>query len=207
MEIVSKQIPHIFRNRFLRDGDSFMMTTNSGSATGGSSGSFSPHYVWGQYDDGQTDIEGDFTTEANVSIGGDLRVDSSVKIYGYVEIVRNASVGGDLRVNSSANINGRLSVGGLLLTHNLEPATPTAYNIGSDSSKYGSIHAVRNYVDYVYVTNDTSAGNIYPKATATYNLGSESLKYLNFYGVNTNCVNVTATNVIVDSVLTAPVIS
>ena len=183
MEIVSKQIPHIFRNRFLRDGDSFMMTTNSGSATGGSSGSFSPHYVWGQYDDGQTDIEGDFTTEANVSIGGDLYC------------------------NSSANIKGRLSVGGLLVTHNLEPSTPTAYNIGSDSSKYGSIHAVRNYVDYVYVANDTSAGNIYPKTTATYNLGSESLKYLNFYGVNTNSVNVTATNVVVDSVLTAPVIS
>ena len=207
MEIVSTQIPHIFRNRFLRDGDSFMMTTNSGGGSGGSSGTFSPHYVWGQYDDGQTDIVGDFTSEANVSIGGDLRVDSSVDIYGNVEIRRNASVGGDLYCNSSANIKGRLSVGGNLITHTVLPSTPTAYNIGSDSSKFGSIYAVRNYVNYVYVSNDVSACNIYPKTTATYNLGSNDLKYLNYYGVNVNSVNVTASNVIVDSVLTAPVIS
>lgn len=207
MEIVSKQIPHIFRNRFLRDGDSFMMTTNSGGATGGSSGTFTPHYVWGQYEDGQSDIVGDFTSEANVSIGGDLRVDSSVDIYGNVEIGRNASIGGDLHCNSSANIKGRLSVGGNLITHTVLPSTPTAYNIGSDSSKFGSVYAVRNYVNYVYVSNDVSACDIYPKTTATYNLGSNSLKYLNFYGVNTNSVNVTASNVIVDSVLTAPVIS
>lgn len=74
-------------------------------------------------------------------------------------------------------------------------------------SRYGSIYTVRNYVDYLNVTNDTSAGNIYPRTTATYNLGSEYLKYLNIYGVNTNSVNVTATNVSVGSTLSAPVIS
>lgn len=181
MQIEVSQIPHRYRNRFLRDSGG-SVTVNNNSMSNSVSNSFYPVNIWGQYFDDTDDIKGDFTTEANVSIGGGLYC------------------------NSSANIKSRLSVGGLLKTHNLEPSTPTAYNIGSDSYKYGNIYAVRNYVDYVYVTNDTSAGNIYPKTTATYNLGSESLKYLNFYGVNTNSVNVTATNVSVGSTLTAPVI-
>jgi hypothetical protein len=206
MQIVVSQIPHRYRNRFLNNSGSVTVNKNSASNSAASN-SFYPVNIWGQYFDDTDDIKGDFVSEANVSIGGKLYVNSSVNINDYVEIGHNASVGGDLYCNSSANINGRLSVGGLLLTHNMEPSTPTAYNIGSDSSRYGSIYAVRNYVNYVYVGNDISAGNIYPKTTATYNLGSASLKYLNFYGVNTNSVNVIATNVTVDSVLTAPVIS
>ena len=182
MQIEVSQIPHRYRNRFLRDSGGSVTVNNNGMSNSVSN-SFYPVNIWGQYFDDTDDIKGDFTTEANVSIGGGLYC------------------------NSSANIKSRLSVGGLLKKHNLEPSTPTAYNIGSDSYKYGNIYAVRNYVDYVYVTNDTSAGNIYPKTTATYNLGSESLKYLNFYGVNTNSVNMTATNVSVGSTLTAPVIS
>lgn len=147
MEIVSKQIPHIFRNRFLRDGDSFMMTTNSGSATGGSSGSFSPHYVWGQYEDGQTDIVGDFVTSADVSIGGNVQIDSSLK------------VSGNLYVDSSVNVNGYLSVSGITTTHNLTPATATAY-IGSDSSKYRSIYSVNAYFTNVSVGGNSSFGAV-----------------------------------------------
>ena len=205
MQIVVSQIPHRYRNRFLNNSGSVTVNKTSASNSAASN-SFYPVNIWGQYFDDTDDIKGDFVSESNVSIGGNLYVNSSVNINDYVEIEHNASVGGDFCCNSSVNVKGRLSVGGLLMTHNLEPSTPTAYNIGSDSSKYGSIYAVRNYVDYLNVTNDTSAGNIYPRTTATYNLGSESLKYQNIYGVNTNSVNVTATNVSVGSTLSAPVI-
>lgn len=100
MEIISSQIPHIFRNRFMRDGTSYMMTNGSGGASGGSSGTFSPHYVWGQYDDGHTDIVGDFVTSADVSIGGNVQIDSSLKVSGNLSVTNNASVG-KLYVDSS----------------------------------------------------------------------------------------------------------
>ena len=106
MEIVSTQIPHIFRNRFLRDGDSFMMTTNSGGGSGGSSGTFAPHYVWGQYEDGQTDIVGDFVTSADASIGGNVQIDSSLKVSGNLRVANNASVG-KLYVDTSLFVGGQ----------------------------------------------------------------------------------------------------
>ena len=148
MEIVSSQVPHKFRNRFMRDGNSFMMTSNSGGATGGSSGTFAPHYVWGQYEDGQTDIVGDFVTSADVSIGGNVFIDSSLK------------VSGNLYVDSSVNVNGYLSVSGITKTHNLTPATATAYDIGSDSSKYRSIYAVNAYFTNVSVGGNSSFGAV-----------------------------------------------
>lgn len=159
MEIVSSQIPHQFRNRHLRHGDSFMMTS-SGGASGGASGSFYPHYIWGQYEDGQTDIVGDFVTEANVSIGGDLRVDSSVDIYGYVEVGRNVSIGGDLRVNSSVNINGRLSVTGNTSTANIYPRSNAAYSLGSSSYKYNYVYCVNSNSVNVTATNVTVSSTL-----------------------------------------------
>ena len=82
-----------------------MMTTNSGGATGGSSGTFAPHYVWGQYEDGQTDIVGDFVTSADASIGGNVQIDSSLKVSGNLRVANNASVG-KLYVDTSLFIAG-----------------------------------------------------------------------------------------------------
>lgn len=105
MDIISSQVPHKFRNRFMRDGTSYMMTNGSGGASGGSSGTFTPHYVWGQYDDGQTDIVGDFVTSADVSIGGNVQIDSSLKVSGNLSVTNNASVG-KLYVDTSLFIAG-----------------------------------------------------------------------------------------------------
>lgn len=177
MEIVSTQIPHIFRNRFLRDGDSYMMTTNSGGGSGGSSGTFSPHYVWGQYEDGQTDIVGDFVTSADASIGGNVFIDSSLKVSGnlYVDSsvsvnghlnvsglssLNNVSVGGNASLGGTLKVSGITTIGGALNTHNLTPATPTAYDIGSDSSKYGSVYAVNAYFTNVSVGGNASFGAV-----------------------------------------------
>lgn len=77
-----------------------MMTNGSGGASGGASGGFRPHYVWGQYDDGHTDIVGDFVTSADVSIGGNVQIDSSLKVSGNLSVTNNASVG-KLYVDSS----------------------------------------------------------------------------------------------------------
>ena len=118
MQIEVSQIPHRYRNRFLRD-NSGSVTVNKNSTSNSASNSFYPVNIWGQYFDDTDDIKGDFVSEANVSIGGKLYVNSSVNINDYVEIGHNASVGGYLYCNSSVNVNGRLSVGGLLMTHNL----------------------------------------------------------------------------------------
>ncbi len=138
MEIVSSQVPHKFRNRFMRDGNSLMMTSNSGGATGGSSGTFAPHYVWGQYEDGQSDIVGDFITSANASIGDNVQIDSSLIVGGNLRVTNNASVG-KMYVNSSLFVGGQE----ILVTKYVRTDVTTEQTIKSDlrlknSSNYGN---------------------------------------------------------------------
>lgn len=138
MEIVSSQVPHKFRNRFMRDGNSFMMTSNSGGATGGSSGTFAPHYVWGQYEDGQSDIVGNFVTSADASIGGNVFIDSSLKVSGNLLVDNNASVG-KLYVDTSLFVGGQE----ISVTKYVRTDVTTEQTVKSDlrlknSSNYGN---------------------------------------------------------------------
>ena len=123
MEIISSQVPHKFRNRFMRDGNSFMMTNESGGASGGASGGFRPHYVWGIYDDGQTDIVGDFVTSADASIGG------------------NVSIGGNETVGGNLYVDGGLTVEDDFETHSIYPQSDNSYYLGSSSLRWKHVYA------------------------------------------------------------------
>ena len=79
MQIEVSQIPHRYRNRFLRD-NSGSVTVNKNSTSNSASNSFYPVNIWGQYFDDTEDINGDFNTRGSVYADGSLNVggDSSL---------------------------------------------------------------------------------------------------------------------------------
>lgn len=59
MQIEVSQIPHRFRNRFLRDNNGNVTYNNSGgSTTTTNTNTFNPVNIWGQYFDDTEDING-----------------------------------------------------------------------------------------------------------------------------------------------------
>lgn len=79
MQIEVSQIPHRYRNRFLRD-NSGSVTVNKNSASNSASNSFYPVNIWGQYFDDTEDIRGDLNNVGSVFAEGSLNVggDSSL---------------------------------------------------------------------------------------------------------------------------------
>ena len=69
MEITNSQVPHKYRNRFLRDsgGVTYVSGGNGSGSGGGGSYAFEPHYLWGQYFDDTQDINGDLTSTGTVT--------------------------------------------------------------------------------------------------------------------------------------------
>ena len=138
----------------MRDGTSYMMTNGSGGASGGASGGFRPHYVWGQYDDGQTDIVGDFTTEADASIGGNVQIDSSLKVSGNLSVTNNASVG-KLYVDTSLFIDGNeISVSNYVRTDVTAEQTIKG-NLRLKGSGYYGNRLLFGDGTYCYISEDT----------------------------------------------------
>ena len=81
MKIESSQIPHIYRNRFLRDSGNATIASNSKSSNMSAGGSFTPIYIWGQYVDDTEDINGDFTTNGSITADGSLSVNGDSSLH------------------------------------------------------------------------------------------------------------------------------
>ena len=71
MQIEVSQIPHRFRNRFLRDNNGGNVTYNSGSTINNSTtNSFNPVNIWGQYFDDSEDINGSMEVQGDITATG-----------------------------------------------------------------------------------------------------------------------------------------
>ena len=118
MKIESSQIPHIYRNRFLRDGaaSSAVNISQSGSGSTTTTNTFNPVYIWGQYFDDTEDINGDFTTNGSITADGSL------------------SVNGDSSLH-------------YVCTENIEPRATNLYSLGSLTKKWKNLFATDASID------------------------------------------------------------
>lgn len=80
MQIETNTIPHIFRNRFLRESGVNSTTVSNSHTTSTTGGSFAPVNIWGQYFDDTEDIKGDLYDVGSIYADGSLNVggDSSL---------------------------------------------------------------------------------------------------------------------------------
>lgn len=82
MKIESQQIPHIYRNRFLRDGAASSAVNISQSGSGGGSNvtttPFLPVNLWGNYFDDTEDINGDLSGVGSITADGSIFTSSDV---------------------------------------------------------------------------------------------------------------------------------
>lgn len=82
MKIESQQIPHIYRNRFLRDGAASTAVNISQSGSGGGSNvtttPFLPVNLWGNYFDDTEDISGNLSGVGSITADGSISTSSDV---------------------------------------------------------------------------------------------------------------------------------
>ncbi len=71
MQIEVSQIPHIYRNRFLRD-NSGSLNISKSSTTNNNAASFHPVNLWGQYFDDTEDIKGDLYDVGSIFADGSI---------------------------------------------------------------------------------------------------------------------------------------
>lgn len=109
MQIEVSQIPHRYRNRFLRD-NSGSVTVNKNSTSNSASNSFYPVNIWGQYFDDTEDINGDFNTRGSV----------------YAENSLNAST---LNISNDSSLH-------YVCTENIEPRQNNLYSLGSAAKQW-----------------------------------------------------------------------
>lgn len=123
MDIEISQIPHRYRNRFLRDNNGSVTTINrtSNGVNGGNNYTFNPVKLWGQYFDDTEDIKGDLE---NV---GAIYADSSI----YAHYVDTST----------------LKVSGLTTARDLVPEANNQYLLGYQNKKWATIWANRLRAD------------------------------------------------------------
>ena len=83
MQIEVSQIPHRYRNRFLRDNNG-SVTVNKSTSKSNNAASFQPVNIWGQYFDDTEDISGDLNNVGSIFADGNLNVDGDSSLH-YVE--------------------------------------------------------------------------------------------------------------------------
>ncbi len=109
MEIEVSQIPHRFRNRFLRDGNGGNVTYNkSGNTTTASGNSFNPVNIWGQYFDDSEDVNGSMEVQGDITATGTVsapEVDTSLLVATNAQIDSLTATAANIETLDSSTIN------------------------------------------------------------------------------------------------------
>lgn len=123
-KIITKEIPHIYRNRFLRDNGGSAIISNSGSGGGNTTVyPFEPHYLWGQYFDDTQDISGDLSNVGNISASGVVTASAAT----FADFVNAHSISGASISGSNAIIT------------NLSASTATTNTISGDNATFNTV--------------------------------------------------------------------
>lgn len=125
MEIINSQVPHKYRNRFLRDSGGGNVAIIGGNTAGGAN-AFEPHNLWGQYFDDTKDIDGDMSGVGNITATGDITTDGDV----------TATTANVTTVNSTTVNNT-----GTITTGNLSATTGTINTIGADTANLTTVNS------------------------------------------------------------------
>ncbi len=113
MQIEVSQIPHRYRNRFLRDYSGSVTVNKNSTSNSAASNSFYPVNIWGQYFDDTEDINGDFNTHGSV----------------FAENSLNAST---LNITNDSSLH-------YVVTENIEPRQTNLYSLGSAAKQWKKI--------------------------------------------------------------------
>lgn len=110
MQIEVSQIPHRYRNRFLRDNSGSVTVNKNSTSQNSAANSFYPVNIWGQYFDDTEDINGDFNTRGSV----------------FAENSLNAST---LNITNDSSLH-------YVCTENIEPRQNNLYSLGSAAKQW-----------------------------------------------------------------------
>ena len=155
MKIESQQIPHIYRNRFLRDGgESTVNISQSSAGTSTTTTAFKPVNLWGRYFDDSEDITGDLE---NV---GSVYADSSI-------FASALQISGDSSLNSvvSASHTPRLHDQYLLGNQGLRWLKVWAKECGIYKGEFDNLFADDASIN-TQVSNDITTHNLTVTGTA-----------------------------------------
>ena len=138
--ISSEQIPHKYRNRFLRDSGAGSVGGTSNTSTASNTAPFEPHYLWGQYFDDTKDIVGDLIGVGSINASGRVSADT---------IVSNIISGGDISASTAMLSSGIASPfgsigivsGTTLIYHDADLTTMTAQTLNAHDGSISSLSA------------------------------------------------------------------
>ena len=154
MEIINSQIPHKYRNRFLRDsGGGGNVSLIGGSSAGSRTirSEFEPHNLWGQYFDDTQDIDGDLTGVGDITATGDITTTGDVSADNVAANNVTATTANLTTVNSTTVNNS-----GTITTDDLSATTGTINEFDADTANITTVNSTT-----VNSTNvNASNGNI-----------------------------------------------
>ena len=140
MEIINSQVPHRYRNRFLRDGGGSISIIGDGSSSSADGSSttntFEPHYLWGQYFDDTADIYGDMTGVGDITATGDITTQGDVSATNVSASGITATTANITTVNSTTVNNS-----GTVATANLTATTGTINTIGATTANLTAVNS------------------------------------------------------------------
>lgn len=110
MQIEVSQIPHRYRNRFLRDNSGSVTVNKNSTSQNSTANSFYPVNIWGQYFDDTEDIRGDLNNVGSI----------------FAENSLNAST---LNITNDSSLH-------YVVTENIEPRQNNLYSLGSAAKQW-----------------------------------------------------------------------
>lgn len=130
MEIINSQVPHKYRNRFLRDsGGGGNVSLIGGSSAGSRTirSEFEPHNLWGQYFDDTQDIDGDLSGVGDITATGDITTEGDISANN-IAATGNISATGNVTANNVTATSNVSASGITATTANLTTVNSTTVN-------------------------------------------------------------------------------